>query len=280
MTAAPKWIGDILSDRYQITANLGVGGMAYLYCALDFHLAMVVVIKVPRPELLSEVGFAERFNREIRSLVNLSHPRVVRILDVGCHENVPFCVMQYLHGESLEDRGRNYGLTTMRSWLPQMCEALDFVHAERYVHRDVKPGNILFDDSGNAYLSDFGIVKALVSTVLSGNSALTLTGMVIGTPDYMAPEVILGEPYNGRADQYSLAVIVHELLANGPPFQAATPAAVMVKHAHEAPPQLHTINPRIPESLSNSISRALAKNPNDRFANCREFGDALLRTDS
>ena len=266
----------VLGDgRYVVRAKLGEGGMAVVYRAHDGNLDTDVVIKIPRPVLLADKEFKERFRREIRSLVTLSHPHIVKIHDVGEHNGVPFVVMQYLSGGSLEDRRK--ALRTMKSWLPQICSALDFIHSKGYVHRDIKPGNILFDDNGNAYLSDFGIVKAMADAERSAqhDATLTRTGMVVGTPDYMAPEVIMGEAYDGRADQYSLAVMVHEMLAGEKPFAGPTPAAVMVKHTSDPPPSLTTINPQIRESMAATIVRALAKAPDERFANCEEFWKAL-----
>ena len=261
--------------RYVVRAKLGEGGMAVVYRAHDTRLDTDVVVKIPRPALLADKEFKERFRREIRSLVTLSHPHIVKIHDVGEHNGVPFVVMQYLSGGSLEDRRK--ALRTMKSWLPQICSALDFIHSKGYVHRDIKPGNILFDDNGNAYLSDFGIVKAMADAERSAHhdATLTRTGMVVGTPDYMAPEVIMGEAYDGRADQYSLAVMVHEMLAGEKPFVGPTPAAVMVKHTSDPPPSLTTINPQIRESMAETIVRALAKDPDERFANCDEFWKAL-----
>ena len=266
----------VLGDgRYVVRGKLGEGGMAVVYRAHDTRLDTDVVIKIPRPALLADKEFKERFRREIRSLVTLSHPHIVTIHDVGEHRSTPFVVMQYLSGGSLEDRRK--ALRTMKSWLPQICSALDFIHSRGYVHRDIKPGNILFDDNGNAYLSDFGIVKAMADAERSAHhdATLTRTGMVVGTPDYMAPEVIMGEAYDGRADQYSLAVMVHEMLAGEKPFAGPTTAAVMVKHTSDPPPSLTTINPQIRESMAHTVVRALAKDPDERFANCEEFWKAL-----
>ena len=266
----------VLGDgRYVVRGKLGEGGMAVVYRAHDGRLDTDVVIKIPRPVLLADKEFKERFRREIRSLVTLSHPHIVKIHDVGEHNGVPFVVMQYLSGGSLEDRRK--ALRTMKSWLPQICSALDFIHSKGYVHRDIKPGNILFDDNGNAYLSDFGIVKAMADAERSAHhdATLTRTGMVVGTPDYMAPEVIMGEAYDGRADQYSLAVMVHELLAGQKPFTGPTPAAVLVKHTSVPPPNLSTVDPQIRACFADAVVRALAKDPNQRFPDCRAFCEAL-----
>src|SRR5947207_2837574 len=174
MTNRPTdWIGLALSGgRYLISAKLGEGGMGVVYRAQDRNLDSDVVIKVPRRTMLDDPEFAHRFAREIRSLVRLSHPGIVKVTDVGECDGRPFAVMQYLTGGSLEDRqeitsdGRRVALEprTVPGWLTGVAGALDFIHSQGYVHRDVKPGNILFDAQGHAYLSDFGVAKTLASS--------------------------------------------------------------------------------------------------------------------
>ena len=165
-TEAASWVGhELAGGRYQVTAKLGEGGMGHVYRARDRNLETDVVVKVPRRAmLLEDPGFAQRFGREVRSLVTLSHPRIVKILDVGEYSDLPFAVMQYLSGGSLEQRrpldseGQPRPIRTdqLRGWLEEVAAALDFIHRKGYVHRDVKPANILFDADRNVYLSDFG----------------------------------------------------------------------------------------------------------------------------
>src|SRR5579883_2088909 len=171
-TATVNWAGQTLLGRYDVRGALGEGGMAYIYRAYDRNLDCDVVIKVPRASAMEDPEFAQRFARETRSLVRLAHPRIVKVLDVGEHDGLPFAVMQFLAGGSLEDRfqslpagrARAEGAVLLRQWLPAMAEALDFIHGQGTVHRDVKPANILFDAHGHVYLSDFGIAKALGGT--------------------------------------------------------------------------------------------------------------------
>ena len=166
------WTGMTLSDgRYAITAKLGEGGMGLVYRARDTRLGMDVVIKVPRQAMLDDPEFSGRFAREIRSLVKLSHPCIVKVTDVGQQDGLPFAIMQYLSGGSLEDRlvdpsGRAVAVDpkTVPGWLQGVASALDYVHSQGYVHRDVKPGNILFDSQGHSFLGDFGVIKALAAT--------------------------------------------------------------------------------------------------------------------
>src|SRR5688572_30481813 len=256
VVAESQLVGRVLSNgRYLLAEKLGEGGMAVVYRARDLRLGTDVVIKAPLPALLADVQFVERFRREIGSLVALSHPHILKVHDAGVEGNVPYVVMQYLSGGNLENRERSR--CAIHIWLPQVCSALDYMHAKGYVHRDVKPGNILFDDQGNAYLGDFGIVKALADvenySKHNASAKLTRTGMVIGTPDYMAPEVILGESYDGRADQYSLAVVLHEFFAGRRPFTGASSVAVMLEHTKTAPPDLRTVFPQIPPELAQTI---------------------------
>jgi serine/threonine protein kinase len=279
------WVGNQIADgRYRIDSKLGEGGMGYVYRAHDSHLETDVVIKVPRRALMEDAESVERFMRENRSLVQLAHPHVVRIIDVGQHEGLPFAVMQFLSGGSLEDRrprgeeGRPCPMPpeTLRAWLADVAKALDFVHSQGYVHRDVKPANILFDQHENVYLSDFGVIKALAVEPRSDGRSLTGTGMVLGTPDYMAPEVILGQPFDGRADQYALAVMAFDLLAGGPPFQSSSPSAVLVQHSTTPPPRLDALIPSLPPALTRAVLRGMEKSPERRFGCCAEFAEAIL----
>jgi serine/threonine protein kinase len=158
----------LAGGRYRVAALLGEGGMGSVFRAHDAHLNAEVVIKVPKPGLLADPNFAPRFGREVRSLVRLAHAHVVRILDVGEHEGLPFAVMQFLAGGSLRQRlegssgaGTAAALADLASWLPDVANALDYIHSQGYVHRDVKPDNILFDGIGHVCLGDFGIAKAL-----------------------------------------------------------------------------------------------------------------------
>ena len=285
--SAANWLEQELgAGRYCVLKKLGEGGMGYVYQARDRRLDTHVVIKVPRRAMLADdPGFAERFSREIRSLVALSHPHIVKITDVGEHDGLPFAVMQYLPGGSLEDRrpkdseGRPRPIRPdqLRGWLQEIARAVDFIHRKSYVHRDVKPENILFDIDKNAYLSDFGVAKALMSEGdRSDAKSLTGTGFVLGTPEYMAPEVILGKPFDGRADQYALAVMVYELLCGQPPFVGPTPTAVLVSHSTTTPPNLQEVVPTVSQEMAAAIARALAKNAEERYPNCTSFAEAVI----
>jgi serine/threonine-protein kinase len=190
--ATIDWSGRELDQgRYRIGALLGAGGMGQAYRAQDTHLGTSVVIKVPHVGMLCDPRFAGRFAREVRSLVKLAHPHVVRVLDVGDQDGIPFVVLQYLSGGSLRDRmgkgpAAEKDWPRLLAWLPDIAAALDSIHAQGYVHRDVKPDNILFDDADYVYLSDFGIAKVLAdSRPEEQRTVLTGVGTTIGTPAYL-----------------------------------------------------------------------------------------------
>lgn len=285
-----SWIGRTVADRYEITSRLGQGGMGTVFRARDTRLNSEVVLKVPHPAFLAaDETFGRRFAREARSLVSLAHPHVVGILNVGETEGLPFLVMPYLGGGSLNDRRTcdNRGEfkpakpRTLNDWLNQITRALDFIHQQGFVHRDVKPENILFDKHQSPYLSDFGIAKA-VGDGTARQTNLT-GGGVIGTPGYIAPEILLGKKYDGRSDQYSLAVTVYELLAGRRPFTAATPEAVIAAQLTEQIPDLRDTCPDLPRALCEAVKRALQSEPEKRFADCGTFAaaveDALSESD-
>ena len=283
-----QWLDlELSGGRYRITARLGEGGMGFVYKAQDANLNTPVVIKVPRRAMLDDPQFVERFQREIRSLVALSHRQIVKITDVGQYEGIPFAVMQFLAGGDLEGRRPQDGAgrpravspSALSGWLPEVAGALDFIHRQGYVHRDVKPGNVLFDTEDHAYLSDFGVAKVVRDAESGGDAAsMTGTGMIVGTPEYMARELVMGQEITGRVDQYALAVTVYELLAGHPPFVGQSSSAILVEQATKQVPALDTVQPKIPAALSSAVSRALSKDPADRYTTCGEFAEAVLST--
>ena len=279
------WIGhEIAGGRYQIKAQLGEGGMGIVYRAWDRKIGTDVLIKVPSTLMLEDAEFAARFACEISLLVNLSHPHIVKIFDLGEHDGVPFAVMQFLPGGSLEDRqkcGPNGEVRTMpsdslKTWLPSIAETLDFIHSQGYIHRDVKPSNILFDAHGHAYLSDFGIADAAVTKRQADHSKTVLEPVfVIGTPEYMSKELIGDYRYDGRADQYALAVTVFEVLAGRRPFVADTVMGILVRHWSQEPPDLASLAP-VPVMVAMDVRKALSKRREKRFRTCQEFAQAVI----
>jgi len=282
-TGTNEWLGvSLASGRYLVTEKLGEGGMGSVYRARDRNLDADVVIKVPLRSMVADVEFSRRFKDEIRSLVNLPHPHIVKVTDVGEWDGLPFAVMQYLPGGSLEDRrkadsGRVVNPVLTLSWLSGIAAALDYVHSRGYIHRDVKPGNILFDAEGHAFLGDFGVIKVLTSAAVASPSrtAVTGTGMVIGTVEYMAPELIMGESLDGRVDQYALAITVYEMLCGKRPFEDEVKTKLLVLHISKAPMDLCDVRPGISQGLSRAVLKGLAKDPRDRYANCSAFALAV-----
>ena len=283
-----EWIGlEIAEGRYKILGRIGRGSMGHIYCAFDRHLQTDVVLKFPvAHELTAEDHeFRERFGREIRSLVTLSHPHIVKIIDVGEFRGFPFVVMQYLAGGSLKDRMASgpagaiepMPMPSLRDWLLEIAKALDFIHSQHHIHRDVKPANILFDRHGYAFLGDFGIIKALTSETADwkGNS-LTAPGFLVGTPNYVAPEVVMGRPFDGRVDQYSLAMSVYEVLSGSNCMEGPTPSATVVNQTMVVPPRLTEILPDVSNRLSDAILRGLSKDPAERFETCSLMAEEIL----
>ena len=273
----------LAENRFRVMARIGAGSMALVYRAFDHRLETEVVIKVPRKEKLLDPSLKERFRREGRLLVQLQHPHIVRILDIGVHGSLPYVVMQYLSGGCLLDRmqtkeGKPAALRidSIRTWLPPVAKALDFAHQMQVVHRDVKPANILFDEHDNAFLSDFGLTKMMYGEPDEGAADETGAGLVVGTPNFVAPEIVLGRDYDGRADQYSLAITVYNALIGTPPMLGKSPSATMVNQTRRVLPLLNEIRKAVPAATAAAVARALLKKPEERFASCVEFADAAI----
>jgi len=284
--------GLVLGSSYRVLARIGAGGMGVVYRVWDHGLDRYAVAKVPRQCLAADPSMLARFQREMEAMRRIRHPAVVPVTDFGGHDGLPFAVMPYLAGGSLARRQPIRGgrpapanSATLRHWLPAVADALDHVHAAGFVHRDVKPDNILFDGRGNAVLADFGIatfVRSLAERFAPAVTAperafqLTAAGLVIGTPHYVAPEVVAGGAATGPTDQYALAAVVHEILAGHPPIGGSSAAEILAAQINRLPVPLTELRPELPDSLSRAVSRGLAKRPAERFESCREFADFAL----
>jgi len=278
MSVANNLTGKTLSNRYEILRPLGEGGMGKVYLAKDGRFGKQVVVKVPTMEA-GDKDFKDRFMREIASLATLEHAHIVTTVDWGEIEGIPFLVLRYLSGGSLRDRitdvqgyYKPMPLEGLNQWLPQIASALDFIHTKNWVHRDLKPDNILFDEAGNPYLADFGIAKALEGAPMG---VKTTMGAFIGTPQYMAPEMHLGKGIGPRADQFGLAVLVYEALAGKIPFAGATPTAIFVEVMQGKARPIHELVPGIPLEKSNALMKGITKEPRDRYGSCVEFANAV-----
>ena len=260
-------------NRYRVLRRLGGGGMADVYVAEQAQLCRNVVIKVLHPHLARDEEVAERFRREAEAAAKLVHPHICAIFDYGATEDVVFIVMPFLEGGSLADviqKQRQVDPVRSASVAAQVACALDYAHRHGVIHRDVKPDNVLFDQDGNAVITDFGIATARF------HARLTATGRAMGTPHYMSPEQAMGKLVDGRSDLYAIGILLYESLLGFPPFDGADAFSVSYKQVHDAAPAPAEVNPRVPAALSEIVMRCLSKQPAARFARGYELADALL----
>jgi serine/threonine protein kinase len=264
-----------VGDHYLIEAELGRGGMAAVFQALDLRLNRRVAIKVLPPDLAFNPAVRSRFLREAQMAAGLSHPNIVPIYMVDEVEGVVFFVMALVDGESVSARLKREGsfpVDEARTIVSQVADALDCAHRQGLVHRDIKPDNILLDRATRRpMVTDFGIARAAAE-----EQRLTVTGMAVGTPAYMSPEQAMGDrDVDGRSDIYSLGIVAYQMLAGETPFKATNTPAMLMKHVSEPPPPLRGRRQDLPSSFASAVERALAKRPEDRFRTGAEMRDAL-----
>lgn len=255
--------------RYEIRLELGRGGMSTVYHAYDPRFKRDVAIKVLPREFLHDPLFRTRFEREAETIAALEHPAIVPVYDFGEDDGQLYLVMRYMAGGSLADRLEKgpYQLPEIVMVLTRLAPALDKAHAMGVVHRDLKPGNILFDEDNNSFLTDFGIAKLAETSV-----GLTGTGSMVGTPAYMSPEQARGDATtDGRSDIYAVGVILFEMLTGELPFQADTPMGVAVKHITDPVPRVLQLNPDLPPRCEAVIIRAMSKDVEGRFQTTSEM---------
>jgi len=248
--------------RYDVYAELGAGGMATVYLALDLALERKVAIKVLNPALAGTGDHTERFKREAKVAASLNHPNIIGIHAVGDDPELAYFVMKYVEGRALDSVVRDKGAQSVpfvRSVIASAASALQYAHARGVIHRDVKPANFMLDKDGWLIVTDFGIAK------VEDAKGLTMTGSVLGTPYYMSPEQFQGRPVTASADQYALGVVAFELLTGRQPYAGDTVAEVMKGHLFDPIPSARSLNSAIPESVDAAIARMLAKEPADRF---------------
>ncbi|MDX1394826.1 MAG: protein kinase [Gemmatimonadota bacterium] len=266
-----------LARRYRLGEKLGQGGMADVFRAEDLRHGRTVAIKILKPDLAAMVG-AKRFLAEIRLTAGFRHPNILPLFDSGEADGVLYYVMPCVEGETLADRlsrEPQLPLDDVVAIIGDTSEALDYAHTRGVVHRDIKPSNILLE-GGHAVVSDFGIARAVGGVRDGEDGRLTRTGGAIGSPPYMSPEQATGRyDLDGRSDLYSLGCVAYEMLAGQPPFTGPTPVVVLARHALDPVPPLATARPGLPRRVVDSVERALAKTPADRFATVREFAAAL-----
>ncbi|HEY4955892.1 MAG TPA: protein kinase [Gemmatimonadaceae bacterium] len=264
-----------LSDKYQIERELGRGGMATVYLAHDLKHDREVALKVLHPELSSALG-PDRFLREIKVAARLNHPHILPLHDSGEANGFLYYVMPYVEGESLRSRLNRDGKLPLDEALylaRGVAGALDYAHRQRVVHRDIKPENIMLHE-GEAMVMDFGIAKAV--SVASGDT-LTQTGMMVGTPAYVSPEQAAGEAeIDGRSDQYSLACMLYEILSGKKAFTGSTAQSVLSKRFTDPVPSLRKVEPTVPDEIDEAVTKALSKEPRERYNTSGEFAKALI----
>ena len=267
-------VSTAIADRYRIDRELGRGGMATVYLALDVKHERRVAIKVLQPELAATLG-AERFLREIKLTAQLNHPHILPLLDSGGVDGSLYYVMPFVEGQSLRDRldrEKQLRVDEAIAIVREVTDALEYAHRHDVVHRDIKPANILLDE-GHAVVADFGIARAIN---VAAEGRLTATGVTIGTPEYMSPEQAAGtESVDARSDVYAVGCLLYELLAGQPPFTGATASSVIRQHLIAEPHRISDVRSGVPASVAAALTRALAKAPADRFPSARAFGDAL-----
>lgn len=267
-------VNDVLSGRYRLVEKVGEGGMGTVYVAHDLELDRQVAVKLLASNLVHDEDVVVRFEREARLTAALDHPNIVPVYDVGRVDARPYIVMKLLQGDTLAAVLREKGGLTSdetQSLLKQLASGLDYLHAKGFIHRDIKAGNIFVGPGGLATILDFGILRSK-----SGSEGLTRTGMVMGTPHYMAPEQALGlKDVDHRVDLYALGVVLFECLTGTLPFEADSELRLIQMQAHAPPPDIIDRAPWISRPVADVVRKALAKSPTDRFGSGAELAKAL-----
>jgi len=273
--------GQVLDVRYQVLKKLGEGGMSYVYLAKEVATGQQVAIKILSPKLATDRSSVERLRREAGLAMRLDHPNVCRIMRLGESEDgLIYLVMPFLEGELLSDRELRDGpmdLAIGIDLLRQVCAGLHYAHELQIVHRDLKPENIMLvvEDGGRqrAVVMDFGLAKERRAD--PAIAKLTATGIILGTPEFMSPEQIRGKPLDARSDVYALGIVAFEMFSGKLPFQGRNAQEMMIARLRGQPLPLRQFRPDLPAALEKALARAMATNPDQRYATALEFAAAL-----
>jgi len=279
---ADSLIGRVLADRYHILKRIGEGGMGRVYLGEHVKMNRQCAIKVMSPALVNDAESAARFAREASNAARIIHPNVAAVFDYGESDGLIYLVMEFVDGEPLArvlTREAPLALDRALDLASQIADGLGAAHELGIVHRDLKPDNILVTRTRTgreiAKVVDFGIAKAIQEGVGEG---LTHTGQVIGTPEFMSPEQLLGDPVDARSDLYALGCILYLMLTASPPFDAPTREQMIKRRLSEDAPHVHEIDPALPDSVARIVARLLARSPKERYGSAAEVKDALAGT--
>ncbi len=263
--------GGLIDDRYRVISRLGSGGMADVFLAEDQQLGRKIALKLLHHRFAQDPDFVERFRREAQAAAGLQHPNVVSVYDRGAYDGTYYIAMEYLPGRSLKQLIRQEApIDPVRAIdiTAQILKAARFAHRRGVIHRDLKPHNVIVDDSDHAKVTDFGIARA-------GASDMTETGSIMGTAQYLSPEQAQGHAVSAGSDLYSVGVVLYELLTGRVPFDGEAAVTIALKHVSESPVPPAAINPGVPPELEQVVLWALSKNPADRPADADQFLAAL-----
>ncbi|MCB0101907.1 MAG: serine/threonine protein kinase [Anaerolineales bacterium] len=254
--------------RYEIERELATGGMGVIILAKDPYIQRHVVVKVLMHSRTMEDVYREFFQKEAEIIAALEHPCIVPIYDFGWHGQQPYIIMRHMSGGSLQDRLSKEALKTseMAHIFKRVSSALDAAHEKGIIHRDIKPSNILFDSTGEAFLSDFGIAKSQSVADDEGE-------WLVGTPAYMSPEQVQGKPLDGRSDVYALGVTLYRLLTGQLPFSSSSTTELVNAHVELPVPDMRTIKSNLPAIWQEVVAKAMAKDPAERYATAGEFAE-------